>query len=377
MTPERARWYRIALVVVTVSLLGVLVWQARDSLTPFVVGGILAYLLLPLVRRVERLWPERGRWRSIRRPLAIVLVYLAVIVTVIVTVTLVVGPLSRQLGDIVDRTPMLIQQARDRTQVWLDQYHAIVPDEYELAIETNLAQVGAAIVTGLRTALAGAAGWLLRTVNVIIGLLIIPLWLFYVMKDERAGARFFYSLFHPSVVGDVHAIVGIVNKVLGRYIRGQLFLGLVIGVSSFIGLSLIGLPYALVLAVINGLFELIPIIGPWLGAIPAIIVTLALAPDKIGLVILFYILLQQVENTLLVPKIQGDAVEINPALLIIALAIGGDVAGVWGLLAAVPLAAIGRDIVAYLYRRFSPPDSPAAWAGGEVDQPSGQSEGQA
>ncbi|MCC6628114.1 MAG: AI-2E family transporter [Chloroflexi bacterium] len=199
----------------------------------------------------------------------------------------------------------------------------------------------------------------MRTANGIVGFLVIPIWLFYVLKDQERGSRFFYSLFPPTIRPDARAIAGIVDDVLMRYIRGQLLLGLAIGIASFVFLVLFGVPYALVLAVVNGLFELVPIIGPWLGAIPAVLVTLAVAPEKVPLVILFYIVLQQVENTLLVPKIQGDAVDLNPAILIVALVIGGSVAGVWGLLAAVPLAAIARDVFIYLHRRLSPAEPSA------------------
>ena len=355
MTAERARRYRTILVVVVLALLAWLLWLARGALTPFVIGGILAYLLLPLVRRIERLWPERGRWARLRRPLAIGIVYILVIWVVLVVVNLVVPPTLRQLGDLAERAPSLIDEARGRAAVVLEQYHAALPDDIEAAVESNLSQVGSGLVSGVRTMLTGSLGWLLRTVNVILGLFIVPLWLFYVLKDERSGRDFFYSLFPPSIVGDVRNIIGIVNDVLGRYIRGQLLLGLTIGIASFVGLALIGVPYALVLALLNGLFELVPIIGPWLGAVPAIIVTLALAPDKIGFVILFYILLQQVENSLLVPKIQGDAIAINPAILIMALIIAGEVAGVWGLLIAVPMAGVLKGVVGYLYRRFSAP----------------------
>jgi predicted PurR-regulated permease PerM len=355
MISERTRLYRRILVGVTLGLLVLLLWVARSALSPFIIGGILAYLLLPLVRRIERVWPERGFWGRARRPLAILLVYLATVGVVVITISLVVPPLSRQIGDIIDRAPELFTGARERSRQWLEQYHALVPDEIEASIDQAVTQFGAAIANGVRTVATGTLGWLLRTVNIILGLLVLPIWLFYVLKDERQGSAFFYSLFPPRVEGDARALVGIVNNVLGRYIRGQLFLGLVIGAASFIFLTIIGLPYALVLAVINGIFELIPIIGPWLGAIPTVIVTLALMPEKIGAVILFYIVLQQVENVLLVPKIQGDAVEVNPALLIIALVIGGEVGGIWGLLVAVPLTAVARDVFLYLYRRFSPP----------------------
>lgn len=354
MTPQQARRNRLILIGVTLALLLVTLWQAGAALSPFIFGSVVAYLLLPPVRRLERLIPAHGRWQGLRRPLAIVVVYLGVILLVISTVNLVVPALVRQIGELAERTPLLIEQARRQGNIWLERYHELVPDEIESAIDANVSQVGVSVANSLRTLAGSTLGWLLRTVNVLLGLLVIPLWLFYVLKDEQAGIRFFYTLFPPAVRGDVRAIGTIINTVLGRYLRSQLLLGLCIGVASFIGLSLIGVPYALVLALINGIFELIPIIGPILGAIPAIIVTLALAPDKVLVVIAFYLILQQIENIVLVPKIQGDAVELNPAIIIMGLVIAGQIGGVWGLLAVVPLLGIARDVFVYLYRRFEP-----------------------
>ena len=362
MTPEKARRYRLVLVVVTLLLLAVLLWLGRGALTPFVVGSILAYLLLPLVRLIERNWPLPSRLNGLRRPLAILSVYLVTILVITGLVNLVVPPLSDQIIDIIERGPEILSGARDAGQAWLDRYHALVPDQIEEAIEANLAQGAARFGAAIQTALAASFGWLLRTANVMVGLLVIPLWLFYVLRSEHNAVRFFHSLFPPAMLDDVRNVTDIINSVLGRYIRGQLTLGLIIGILSFIGLTFIGLPYALLLAVVNGVFELIPIIGPWLGAIPAVIVTLAVAPDKIWMVILFYALLQQVENLLLVPKVQGDAVQLNPAIIIMAILIGGEIAGFWGILAAVPLTAVTRDVIAYLYRRFSAAAEPSTVA---------------
>jgi predicted PurR-regulated permease PerM len=337
-----------------VGVLAWVLWLARDRLSPFAVGAILAYLLLPIVRRLVSCCRAAGSPPSgdTGHPAGLHRDHCQIYLVV----RLVIPPLIAQVGDILERAPTLAIQARQQTDVWLAQYHAAVPDELEATIESNISQIGASLGTAVRTALTSSASWLVRAAGLVIGFLVIPIWLFYVLKDQERGFAVFYSLFPPAVARDVQAIVGIIDSVLKRYIRGQLLLGLAIGIASYTFLFLIGIPYALALALVNGIFELVPIIGPWLGAIPAVIVVLALAPDKIVPVIIFYIVLQQVENVLLVPKIQGDAVDINPALLIIALVIGGNIGGVWGLLAAVPVAAIGRDVFLYLYRRLSPPE---------------------
>ena len=98
--------------------------------------------------------------------------------------------------------------------------------------------------------------------------------------------------------------------------------------------------------------ELIPVLGPILGAIPAILVTFTNEPDKVLLVALLFIGVQFVENTLLVPRVQGQAVSIHPAFIMVLLVLASEVAGLWGMLLAVPLAAVSRDVFLYLYHRF-------------------------
>jgi predicted PurR-regulated permease PerM len=147
--------------------------------------------------------------------------------------------------------------------------------------------------------------------------------------------------------------------VLNDYIRGQLLLGLVVGTATTIGLFIAGAPYWLLLGVLNGVTELIPILGPILGAIPGIIIA-ALTGDW-GLllkVVVVYVLVQLLENNLLVPKIQGDSVKLHPAIIILVLVVGGEIAGLIGVITAVPLTAIARDVYLYLYKRLGEGYSP-------------------
>ena len=114
--------------------------------------------------------------------------------------------------------------------------------------------------------------------------------------------------------------------------------------------------FALVLGIIAGITELIPVIGPILGSVPAIIVALATSPEKTLLVILIAVGVQFLENNFLVPRIHSMAVHVHPAVIMVLLVIGSNLAGVWGMLIVVPLAAACRDIYIYLHERFGEPE---------------------
>ena len=142
------------------------------------------------------------------------------------------------------------------------------------------------------------------------------------------------------------------DQLLGRYIRAQLFLGVVVGVAVGALMALMGVDLSLGLGVWAGVTELVPIIGPWLGAIPGLVIVAATNPGLLPWVALAYFLVQQLENNFLVPRIQGQALDLHPAVVILLLVAGGAVWGFIGLVVAIPGAAIVRELFWYVDRRL-------------------------
>ena len=145
---------------------------------------------------------------------------------------------------------------------------------------------------------------------------------------------------------DIWAVVRIVERVFGQWVRGQLILGLAAGVATFIGLGELGVVvnpvfgrYAVLLSVIAGILELVPIIGPIISAVPAVLLAATAGIESVIAAFMLYMIIQQVENNFLVPKIQGDAVELHPAPVIVAIIIGGALAGLIGAILALPMTA--------------------------------------
>ncbi len=149
--------------------------------------------------------------------------------------------------------------------------------------------------------------------------------LLLVPYDQRESAR--------ELISEMQARVG-------AFIQGQTFLGLVIGSLSFLAYSIIGLPYTLALAIIAGIMEMVPVIGPILGAVPAIIVAYTVSPEKVLWVFLATIVIQQLENNFLVPRVMKRSVGVNPLVTLLALTAFGSLFGILGAIVAIPLAAI-------------------------------------
>ena len=190
--------------------------------------------------------------------------------------------------------------------------------------------------------------------------------MFYLLKDRVALTEAFDRSLPPAWRFDVWAVLRIARRVFGQWVRAQLVLGVTVGVFTFIGLPaaqrfvdpVFG-RYAVLLSVTAGILELVPIIGPIISAVPAVLLAATAGLEPVIAALVLYTLVQQIENNLLVPKIQGDAVELHPAVVIFAIIIGGSLAGLLGAILALPVTAAARDVVRYLFRRLSPDASDA------------------
>jgi predicted PurR-regulated permease PerM len=362
VTPqERAR---LILVGAAILVIWWLLDQSMSALGPFIFALVAAYLMSPIVERLDRFMP---------RPAAILIVYAIFIGVVVGVVWWITPAVTHQIAELSERAPDYYATAQEWGRDVLAWYNALpLSDDVRQYIENSLRNLGGAIVQGLQQAAAGAANLVTRTMGFIVGFVIIPFWLFYLLKDYGRGVEALNSMIPRTWRNDVWRILRIINGILSSYIRGQLLLGLIVGVATTIGLMAVGAPYALLLGIISGITEIIPVIGPILGAIPGVAIA-AFSGNWVLLLLVLgvYILVQQLENNFLVPKIQGDSVKLHPTVIMVALVIGSQVGGIVGLIAAVPVAAILRDLYLYLYRRLTEEYTPRE---AEASVPSRQDE---
>lgn len=162
----------------------------------------------------------------------------------------------------------------------------------------------------------------------------------YFILDENGIKKFFVSLIPLKQKGRITTIAHKIGLKLGGWLRGQIILCITIGILVYIGLSLMQIPYALTLAILAGVLEIVPIIGPIISAVPAIIIAFTIAPATALMVTIFYIIIQEVENKLLVPKVMQYTVGLNPITVIIIILIGAKLMGILGMLLAVPVASV-------------------------------------
>ena len=364
----QARRNRLVLVAVGVGIVAALLLIARAALFPFILTGILAYILYPIVSALESRMPGRRRWPALSRIVAIWLIFASVLVVLAGIGTLVVPPTLSQAADFVDEVPDYYGRAREAIEDWNAEYIEQVPEDVRMQIEEYAASSGSILVSAARTVAARTLGAISNAVSTVIGVAAVPFLLFYLLKDRETAVSGIYSLMPPEARRHAVNVVAIVNGVVGAYIRAQLTLGVIVGLVVSLGLFLLGIKFSILLGIVAGVTELIPIIGPLLGAIPGVFVALATAPEKVLWVVLLYAGVQAVENVVLVPRIQGHAVGVNPAIIMVALMVGSEAAGLWGVLLAVPVTAVGRDIFNYFHAEWSEspqPEGPTSAEDGE------------
>jgi predicted PurR-regulated permease PerM len=346
-----AQRYRFVLVAALAYLVIRILVAAWAALVPFFLGLLLAYLLLPVVNVMDRNAPRLLRRRGLSRPLAIIIVYVVGIALTAGVLSYFIPAVSSQADVLVSVLPTYVERVQGLLMYDVGQILEGIPPEIQEAVNTNLQRALGTVWDGLQKGLQVTVRTVSQTVSFIIGMAIVPFWLFYVLNDEARGRRAFFNAIPEVARDDVRCIFGILDGLLSSYLRGQLILCVLVGVMATISLVILGVDLALLLGTFAGIFELIPILGPYLGAVPAVLIALLKQPILAVWVALSFFAIQQIENLFLVPRIAGNAVRFHPAVVMVIVVVGAEVAGVWGMLLGVPLAAMVRDVSRYLYLR--------------------------
>ena len=327
---------RVIARAVTMSLTGivllVIAYQVRDVLLMLYVSSLLALGLSPIVRRIEhsRFMLHRKR---VPRWLAILMIYVAFLLFVAGVLLLTLPPLIEQVRELASDMPTYM----NRLLKWLGERGLVKRQITWTALLPQLQQPGV-ILTNVFGALQGAIGVL----GALITVLILP---FYLLLESASIHSFFLRLVRSENRARANRIASAATVKVGAWLGGQLLLSAVIGTTATVGFWIIGVPYFYVLGLVCAIGEAIPVVGPILSAVPAILLGWTVSPQT-ALIVAVYCWAQQfVENNVLVPRIMERQVGISPVTIIVALLIGSTLLGLVGAILAVPTAAIVQVIV--------------------------------
>ena len=348
---------RLGLWILTIGLILWVSYQARLAIIPFFIGTLFAYIVSPLVDRVSQILPAKTRRGDVwRRGISVLIVYAVALIGLIAAIWAVAPSVVQQTQLLVDDLPTILEGARQQLNLWSNNVRELLPATYRMRFDDYLAILISSFSDGASRTIEDyvlvASNAITKTIAIIIGFLVVPFWMFYAIRDRHFAETSIKQASPPEVRDDLINLARIGDSILGRYLRGQLLLGLVVGVAVGLAMKLLGVQWALWLGVWAGVTELIPVAGPWLGAIAGLIVVAATNPDLFIWVVVIYLTVQLTENVFLAPRIQGHAVRIHPGLILLLLVVAGSLWGAVGVIVIVPIAALLKELFWYLDRRL-------------------------
>ena len=319
-----------------------IVYLIRDVIGAFVLGALIAFLIGPLVDRLVTL--------GVPRSLSIVVVFLALLVVLAALASMFVPLLVTEGSQLQAQAPTIAATAQDK----LSRLEGS-PVEF-LGVRVDLSGTTDEISTHANEFLLGQFGNALSlglaALGTVLQMLLMLLVAFLIAYDQHRITSLIRRLVPADYREDFDSIWAQLKKMLHAYMRGQLIIALMIGVASGVACQALGLQYAFALGVLAALTSLVPYLGPFVGAVPAILVALAVSPLKAIEIGVLYFLISNVILNFFSPKIVGDAVRLPPILVIIAFIGGFSLAGILGMFIAVPVAASMRILFDYFYPRL-------------------------
>jgi predicted PurR-regulated permease PerM len=329
--PSLVDWWPAYLLVAVLAFLGILVTLRLlvDAITPFAhvlliaaFGGVLTISLAPLVARLDRWMPRRA---------AVVIVFFGTLFSILGLATVLVWQLATEGQRLAGQLSEVVSALEGREPIVIGLY-GLPPN-----VQDSLRQMFAPLAAGMAERTAGLA---IALASSLVDLVLVLVVTFYFLLDERRLRVALFRTFEPQRRPAVRRVFQEVSRVFGAYVRAQLLLALSIGVLVGVALLVLGVPYALFLAMFAALAELIPMVGPIAGAIPALLVAATMPFPMILWVAAAFLVIQQLESNVLMPRLSGHAVGLHPVGSILALALGFELWGVIGALFAVPTAGL-------------------------------------
>jgi predicted PurR-regulated permease PerM len=309
---------------------GLLLWtvvEIKSVLLVLYVSGLLAIGFSPIVRRFERDARLLTR-RTLPRWVSILLLYLLLGLAVVLVFAIVLPPFLRQVRALWEELPRYFDMAQDGLQ-----RAGVLSERWTSAdVIAQLPDPGAAVAK-----VAGALKGVFGVVGMIVTVLILPA---YLLLEADSLASNFLKLFPRDRRAQVSRLMGNVTEKVGAWLSGQLLLSAIIGTSAGIGLWALGVPYFYVFAVLSAVGEMVPVIGPIVSSIPAVLVGFSVSIHTGVFVAIYFIVQQFLENHFIVPRVMQQQVGVSAVTVIVALLVGTELLGFAGALLAVPTAAI-------------------------------------
>lgn len=305
-----------------------------NVMTPFIWGFIITYFLLGFMRLLERKFKLKRGW-------SFALSYVMFFGAMILFGLMVAPVIVQNITDIIELAPQYVakmQALADRVVHEVELLDNLHVEEYFNKYAANLSTWAVdflnTMLNSLVSGIIGVTSWIFKFV---FGIIISMYILFDVENFEKSGKRFILASLGEPRATEFLNFLEMSDQIFKDYFVGKVIDSAIVGLLCYIGLALIGAPYVMLLSLLVGIFNMIPYVGPVIGAVPAVLITFLVSPSKALWVAIFIMVLQQIDGNIIGPKVLSDKVGVSPFGVVLAIAIGGGYFGIIGMLVSVPI----------------------------------------
>ncbi|KRG08979.1 lipoteichoic acid biosynthesis protein CozEa [Staphylococcus sp. NAM3COL9] len=341
-------WFRTGVALLILFLLIKLVMEVHSVFTPFMIiiqsvllplllSGFLFYLCLPFQKILEK--NKVPRWGSI----TIILIALVIIISSFVGY---IAPLIiDQISKLIKQIPTLQNEVQHIVNFALDQMERLPAD-----VTDRINKMIKSMSDGATSILSNSLGFVTSFISTMFLLIMVPFFLIYMLKDHERFIPFIARLFKGDRKVFVVELLKDLNETVKSYIQGQVTVSIILGIILYIGYSILGLNYTLLLVMFACLANMIPFLGPWMAFVPAAIIGIIQSPTIFIWVCIITLIAQQLEGNVITPNVMGKSLNIHPLTIIVVILAAGNLGGFVLILVAVPLYAVIKSIVRNVFR---------------------------
>ena len=314
---------------------------------PLIISGFLYYILNPVVGALQKV--PLSKTRHVSRGWAITIVMLLLLSILVALLLTLLPVLVDQIASLVKNIPVLV----DTIQHWANQISQInFSKEYGIdfnldKLQQEVQNIGKTVVSGMATSLSAVIA---KLTSFTVTAITVPVMTIYMLYDGNKLAPFIQKVFPSKQQARISDILGRLNQTLAQYISGQVLEMIFVGVFTAVGYFMIGQKYALLLGVFAGITNMIPYVGPYIGLVPALFVALTDSFWQAFWVIVVVLIVQQVDSNLIYPRVMGASLHVHPLTIIVLLLAAGNIAGIAGMILAVPFYAVIRTVIVYAWQ---------------------------
>lgn len=326
------------IVLILLLLAGIyFLYLVRGILFPFLIASVIAYVVNPLIEKLLN--------RGFSRTGAIVLLFGMILTVFLIIIVFALPLVVEELNRLSQTLPSYVGTLQD----YIDQFST---DIQRIKLPAIVKQLADQTLEKAEEVGLGLINWLsnliLSIFSHVVGLVIAPIIAFYILKDLEGISDSLNSWIPVKYWDQVYRLWLEINAVISGFLRGQFLVAIIIALLTTIGLLFLQVNFAIVLGIIAGAFNIIPYLGPILGAIPAIVIVLVNSPWKALAVSALFLAIQQVEGAIISPRIMSNQVGLNPLSVIFAILAGGELGGLFGMIVAVPIVGIVKVILKFI-----------------------------